>query len=57
MMTKWCKWYCFSSDIEKQKKTCNKPECLNKARADLLNNLDKKKESYKKLLEIEKELY
>ena len=57
-MNKSCKGYCFPNVIEQEKrKVCNKPGCLNKARAELLKLLDKKEKDYKKLIEIEKNLY
>ena len=57
-MTKWCKWYCFPNATEEEKrKVCNNPNCNNKARAELLENLDKKAENYQKLQEVEKNLY
>jgi len=57
-MTKWCKWYCFPNATEEEKrKVCKNPNCNNKARAELLENLDKKAENYQKLQEVEKNLY
>ena len=57
-MNKWCKWYCFLNDNDKNnRKICNKYNCLNKARSRLLQVLDKKGIDYKKLTEIEKNLY
>ena len=58
IMSKWCKWYCFLNTTEEDKrKTCNKPNCRNKTRAELLKNFKKKEEAYQRLTEIEKELY
>ncbi len=57
-MSKWCKGYCLLNDNDKNnRKICNKYNCLNKARSRLLQVLDKKGIDYKKLTEIEKNLY
>jgi len=57
-MTKWCKWYCFTPDNSKEaQKTCNKPNCLNKERAEKIAKKEIKKLFEKRLTKAERNLY